>query len=342
MPKRKRDVAAPIGRPKRARQPRKESEFVHESATPMPVMPIVGEQAAEQHSAIAGPGHSMQVPTLTEDQMDRNSAQLNRPRTAAANETVTSGSFQELTGESTFSPSTVDTTNSTIFGLPVDHHMSEKTRSKVWANEYVDFRDLLLGEANGLFTLAVHNFNNAPTLSVERRENKQFLTYAQWSLTFEVFVAIYSKRCPLETPQLMKYASLVRLLHNSGQAWYHYDQCFRQYRALKPVPWNLIHSEIWCTATLPRIKQTGPNTLRNKPSTPPFRERPAAASTTQPKGFCWSYNTTGTCAAGWPRDQTCRHRHVCCYCRASHPECSCPRKPNGAKSKQDFQYQRFR
>ena len=100
MPKRKRDVAAPVGRPKRARQPRKESEFVYESATPMPVVPIEGEQAAEQHSAIAGPGHSMQVLTLTEDQMDRIAAkvaaQLNRPRTAAANETVTSGSFQHL------------------------------------------------------------------------------------------------------------------------------------------------------------------------------------------------------------------------------------------------------
>ena len=143
MPKRKRDVAAPVGRQKRARQPRKESEFVYESATPMPVVPIEGEQAAEQHSAIAGPGHSMQVPTLTEDQMDRIAAkvaaQLNRPRTAAANETVTSGSFKDLMGESTICPSTVDTTNNTIFGLPVDHHVSEKTRSKVWANEYVDF-----------------------------------------------------------------------------------------------------------------------------------------------------------------------------------------------------------
>ena len=184
----------------------------------------------------------------------------------------TSGSFQDLMGESTICPSTVDTTNNTIFGLPVDHHVSEKTRSKVLANEHVDFRDLLPGEANGLFTLAVHNFNNAPRLSAEGRENKQFLTYAQWSIAFGVFVAIYSKRYPLETPQLMKYASLVRLLHNSGQAWYHYDQCFRQFRALQPVPWNLIiiPSEIWCTATLPRIKQTSPNTLRNKPSTPPF------------------------------------------------------------------------
>ena len=121
MLKRKQDVAAPIGRPKRARQPRKESDYVYESMTPMPVVPIEGEQAAEQHSAIAGPGHSMQVPTLTEDQMDRIAAkvaaQLNRPRTAAANETVTSRSFQDLTGESTISPSSVDTTNNTIFGL---------------------------------------------------------------------------------------------------------------------------------------------------------------------------------------------------------------------------------
>ena len=234
MPKRKRDVAAPVGGPKRARQPRKESEFVYESVTTMPVMQIEGEQAAEQHSAIAGPAHSMQVTTLTEDQMDyiaaKVAAQLNRPRTAAANETVTSGSFQELTGESTKSPSTADTTNNTIFGLPVDHHVSKKTRSKVWANEYMDFRDLVPGEANGQFTLAVHNFNNAPTLFAERRENKHFLTYAQWSIAFEVFVAIYSKRYPLETTQLMKYASLVRLLHNSGQAWYLYDQCFCQYR----------------------------------------------------------------------------------------------------------------
>ena len=62
-------------------------------------------------------------------------------------------------------------------------------------------------------------------------KNAFFLTCNQWCVAFEIFVVIHSMKFPNDTPGLMKYASLIRLLHANGQGWYKYDRSFRQIRS---------------------------------------------------------------------------------------------------------------
>ena len=259
---------------------------------------------------------------------------------------ITSGAIDNLLGELRHSdgkqltPRTSDT-NTVLFDLPLDYHVPLKLKTKIWSNEYVDFSELLHSKDDDDYVMSVKNINSVPSLSVSKTERKSYLTYQQWGVTFEVFVAIHSVKFPQDTPGLMKYASLIRLLFQNGQGWFKYDRSFRQLRELDPtLPWWKIQSTIWSVATLAKsIKLTS---VAPESKNPPLRRGPAEAENPNTvKGFCWSYNATGSCSAGWPRNKWCRHKHVCTTCKAPHPRCHCPSGSRYKRSTYKFERRRF-
>ena len=94
--------------------------------------------------------------------------------------------------------SAVNQENKALFDLPVDYHVSQKIKSKIWSNEFADFGHLLQVNQNAMIVFK--------EFETKKLTNHPFLRYSECCVAFEVFVAIYSKSTPITQPCLMKYA----------------------------------------------------------------------------------------------------------------------------------------
>ena len=198
------------------------------------------------------------------------------------------------------------------FDLPVDAHVQDKIKAKIWANEFVEFKDLLDFDTTMKTKYALaweDNGDGTPTLSLSQPKSKPIVSHSQWVTAFEIFVAIYAQRFPEHTPRLMKYANNIRRLAHGGHDWMRYDTGFRLMRVNNPIAWNTISWDLWFTCT-------------NRPVQPkvPFRAQPFQANRSTNK--CYSFNDRGTCERGWPA-QYCQYQHLCSNCGAFHPKIHC-------------------
>lgn len=92
--------------------------------------------------------------------------------------------------------------------LPVDAHVSDKLREKLWKDEFIDFGCLLANPVlANQFQLSMQNAASGPlpSLFIEPiAKNKKIISIESWlSSGFHIFVAIYTKHFPHEAPTLM-------------------------------------------------------------------------------------------------------------------------------------------
>lgn len=210
---------------------------------------------------------------------------------------------------------------------PIVSQVKRSIRKDIWKNKFVDLATLL----------PTSNFSPAPqyTLQMDHQSNLS-ITPAQrtrkinnidtWTTAFVRYTAIYSMKFPLETPNLMKYAEIVRDIasRRPGLAFLHYDTQFRMLRESVLFPWDRIHTEFWLMACTPL--QTSQ----------PFRsQRPYPKPQFQPRhrrfleNTCWNFNKRSQCL-----NDKCPHPHVCGFCRGNHTAytCSLPSKDQNIKS----------
>lgn len=223
---------------------------------------------------------------------------------------------------------------------PISAQMSKKIRRKIWAKQYVDFATLLPNyntqPVQQRFSLQLgHNsmFNLVPQAQLRKITN-----ISQWTSAFLRFVAVYSEKFPQETPQLMKYAEVVRdLAHRRpGLAWYYYDVQFRQLKETVNFRWDRIYYDLWVpSATM------SPSTMGNSYANTNFQYTNANSQysnafsqrykrlnnyanpnntssqrrTDQPflRNCCWAFNRSGSCTR-----VECRFPHSCGQCRGPH------------------------
>ena len=124
----------------------------------------------------------------------------------------------------------------TSSALPVDVRVLEKIKTKIWANEYIDFGSLLV---NPLFENKYQvTFQNpqgefTPSLSFESvAKPKRINSIEVWDKAFRIFVGVFTQKYPLEAPHLMKYSEIIHDLAVRGQKWQFYDENFRFLRNL--------------------------------------------------------------------------------------------------------------
>ena len=126
---------------------------------------------------------------------------------------------------------------------PISQQVSNKIKKKIWKNQYIDLGSLLPRTA---FTTSTNtNFSMQldakSTISLVPNQNlRKIYTIGQWTTAFIRFTAIYAERFPVEAPQLLKYAEIVRDLarRNTGQAWLVYDQQFCMLHENHLIPWD--------------------------------------------------------------------------------------------------------
>ena len=135
--------------------------------------------------------------------------------------------------------------------LPVDARLSDKLRTKIWGQEYVDFGSLLTNQVlDNQYQITVQNAasDTAPSLCIEPvTKPKKITSIEAWISSFHVFVGVYTKKFPHEAPALMKYGEIIQDLAVRGHNWKFCDDnfCFLRQAHGALLPWDRIHGELW-------------------------------------------------------------------------------------------------
>ena len=184
-------------------------------------------------------------------------------------------------------------------GIPLGASVSQKLKSKIWNNEYFDFKSLLDNKEEPLsvtITSGVINFHQG-------QKSKYPLTLNQWTDAFLIFSAIYLEKFPHEGANLLKYCFMVREMQylHGDNAFRLYDEQFRKLKESVNIPWQNPVQELRLRAATLKVQ--------NKPNqSQPFRAR-----------ICYQFNKGERC-----NRNPCPFKHCCLQCKSNHPKVKCP------------------
>ena len=205
--------------------------------------------------------------------------------------------------------------------LPIDARVTAKLKAKIWANEFINFGQLItVTPSEDKFNLSINTSKDSPgqhTFSLEPLQKaKNISTIEAWTSAFQIFVGIYTSRFPAEAPALMKYGEVVRDMADQRANWIYYDTNFRYLRQQKPAdfPWGNIHFELWIRSQ--QFSRTN--------NVPPDVSRTTRGSTYVPIGYCRKYHKGGNCTG-------CSFKHECHKCHQNHPSFKCNFRAPGYK-----------
>ena len=129
--------------------------------------------------------------------------------------------------------------------LPLGYNVSDKTKSAIWANEYIDFCKLQPNyHDEGEVVQVVSSSGSEIKIQTQTKVH-------QWCNSFDTYMSIYlSKHTDLETTlALIKYGNNIRSMSfNFGFAAAKlYDEEFRKLRvrAQNALQWAVVHNELW-------------------------------------------------------------------------------------------------
>ena len=203
-------------------------------------------------------------------------------------------------------------------GIPLGAHVPMKLKSKIWSNQFIQFRSLLPSHKEN--DIAIKIEQNSIQLS-NNNSNQSQISLNQWTTAFFIYMAIYLEKKPEEAPHLLKYGHTVRELatSNGDNSWRYYDENFRKLKETNDIPWQMPVAELMVRAcTIPRPKQ-------------PFRGGNSGGNRGQDDQrvkVCYNYNNGSKCTFS-----PCRFKHICQACKGNHPRVKC-NKEKGDKPKE--------
>jgi hypothetical protein len=194
-------------------------------------------------------------------------------------------------------------------------------KSKIWANEFVDF-NILLGWKIGKKSFEITENVDGDCEIKPQKQTYEIRTVSQWVQAFFIFVGIYTEKLPLEAPALMKYGDIVQKLGKrvGEEAALYYDKNFREWRSSNPedFPWDKLNSEIHSEALAVGLSRSRLGTNSTSFGSKKFNSTSSQASqpfrgTSAPKHPCYSFNNKGFCSR-----ERCPYTHACQKCGGSH------------------------
>ena len=200
--------------------------------------------------------------------------------------------------------------------IPLGSAVSDKLKSKIWANEFVHLGALLqtaVQQERFTVGLSATGNGNKPQITLEPASAPRKLnSIQQWVTAFHTFMAIYCQKFAGDTAALLKYCETVRAIANKNGNWAYYDEQFRYLRQSAPdrYPWEEVQWELWLEATsvnLPFRPQRG-----NLPAGRVGRFRQISLV----KGTCFNFNNGRFCLG-------CSFNHICSRCGGKHAARNC-------------------
>ncbi|XP_060578626.1 uncharacterized protein LOC132735666 [Ruditapes philippinarum] len=207
--------------------------------------------------------------------------------------------------------------------LTISMHVEQKTRSKIWADEYIDLGLLLpasaMDSADDSCQLRMVESTSGLML-IRKPQQKTILSLPRWFSAFHCFVSIYTEKFPHAAPALMQYTETIRKLGQRAgdEAALFYDKTFRQLRQTDPtLVFSSLHTDTYTEALAMGLTQQ-----KKSFNLKPFQ---AFRSQGSPQAGmpCYSFNNNnGKCTR--PR---CPFKHVCQRCYGPHSKKSCGIRP---------------
>jgi hypothetical protein len=212
--------------------------------------------------------------------------------------TPVASALDNVTGETNFievSPPQPALPSFHSVDVPIDASVNPKIKAKIWAHEFIDFGILRnSGAGDTCYHLSVNSPHGSslPTLSIELSHKPKAIPHiGAWTSAFQIFVAVYTSKFPLDALALMKYSEVVRDLATRGADWRFYDTQFRMLRHSNPAdfPWGSTHWELW-------IRAQNFNTACFSKAQAPVRSNASPARPLVPKGFCRKFHRGNDCS----------------------------------------------
>ena len=201
--------------------------------------------------------------------------------------------------------------------LSIHSHVPQKTRLKIWSDEFVDISSLLpeVSLVPQEMTLTVRPGGNdgGPSVCVTPKPKSESRTFYSWSKAFDIFCSVYLLKPgnTMQATKLFQYRHIIRNLMERGGDWRGYDESFRTMRAVEGWEWDEMHSQLWLMAAQQPIPKLAPQVRT------PFLGRGAGLRIAPTR--CNAYNNRGSCPYN-----PCKYRHLCRICGGAHPAIKCP------------------
>lgn len=168
------------------------------------------------------------------------------------------------------------------FEGPLGAHLKQEVRDRIWKGEYVEI----------FFLLPLEKFNLdrvKPDESKKEDEEKRRYrlipcTFNNWLQTFAILASVIGEKEPASCSALFCYLDAIGEAYRvyGGMAWLHYDEQFRQRKAVRPaIRWDQKDIGLWMKLMTPARSgnQFFPGGAGGA-STP-------GASAIRKKGVCW-------------------------------------------------------
>ena len=129
-----------------------------------------------------------------------------------------------------FNESNVQTRQTFPPALPLACTVSDEMKANIWANEYINFGQLLPEEEYFNKPTAItfeRNMFNKPQLAFQEH-SKKIKTLDQWITAFSIYMTIYCQKYQDAVGDLMKYMETVREITRGDGQWLKYDKTIRK------------------------------------------------------------------------------------------------------------------
>lgn len=190
--------------------------------------------------------------------------------------------------------------------MPIDARVSDQIKSKIWSNQFIEFKSLLSKEKQkkGKFSLQVEEGDDVGKITIHQLDNESqnevsVASMHDWLTAWNRFSAIYCIKYPDQQARLAKHLEVVRDIADAKGNWNGYDMDFRMLIAQGQVEWGDVHMELYVNARLATSQSTKPN-----------KGSKDIQYSSMPRGVCFQYHSGKHCSAGF----SCCFQHRCYNC----------------------------
>ena len=293
------------------------------------------------HFGIGGP---MEVPAVSLINNERNRAETNVQPTVAQNSdipfvsqtsNVDGQNISNVSSVNEYLRSFMNSTNSgELFynppGKPLDLKVSEKTKQKIWSEQYIDIATLLDPQINTQVGLTILSDPGEPIKFGPSKSTKTINSLGQWCSAFEIFITIYCQKNPGAISPLLTYMNTIKSLSHKNGDYIGYDRDFRYMKQTMNLAWDSIHTGLWLECRdNGKYNKTVENRNRSKSNNDSFRPKNGNAKNGQSKihpfGYCFRFHNYGKCGRA-----SCKFKHTCYECNdEQHAFIKCPKNKSG-------------
>ena len=214
--------------------------------------------------------------------------------------------------------------------IPVDLHLDDRTRSRIWANEAIDMAALIKGSTAPAYQVTIGTSSEGgPNFTILESAGKgSNLSSTEWMAAFDIYMAVYLQQHMGALQGLSAHKSIMMNLMSTGADWREYDSRYRLLVQKGLLNWGQHHSALLNAAMLKMLSKPQGQRLTKT-------QAPAERSLRIPKGYCLNFHKKSHCDR-----PNCPYNHECPKCKKEHPLAKCEEGTKSEAEQSSFRKQK--